>query len=167
MIRGVSRFAIITLTIFAADQLSKLFIIKSYNIDVTNLNSQFLISINEFLNFHLIWNKGFAFGMFQNDIEFVNNIYMTIIAAIIIFIFVYALSINKKTYYLGFGMILGGALGNLLDRFQYSAVLDFIDIHYGNYHWYVFNIADISISLGCILIIILELFFGEKKISIK
>ena len=64
-------------------------------------------------------------------------------------------------------MILGGALGNLLDRFQYSAVLDFIDIHYGNYHWYVFNIADISISLGCILIIILELFFGEKKISIK
>ena len=119
--------------------------------------------INEYLNFYIIWNKGFAFGLFQNDIDLVNNIYMVLILTIIIILFVYALQINRRMYYFSFSLIIGGAIGNLIDRFSYNAVLDFIDLHYNNYHWYVFNIADITITTGCILTIILELFFKEKE----
>ncbi len=165
MIQSVGRFIFLILVIFATDQLSKLYIINVFNIDVTSLSSQYLTSINEYLNFHLIWNKGFAFGLFQNEISKVNYIYMTIMIIIVLVVFFYAISINKKHYYYAFSLIVGGALGNLLDRYQYSAVLDFIDIHYNNYHWYVFNIADISISIGCILIILYELFSKEKKIN--
>ena len=81
----------------------------------------------------------------------------------IIFLFFYAIKIDKKIYYFAFSLIIGGAIGNLIDRFLYQAVLDFIDIHYMNYHWYVFNFADISITVGCLLVIILELFSGKNK----
>ena len=82
---------------------------------------------------------------------------------LIIFLFFYAIKINKKLYYFAFSLIIGGAVGNLIDRFLYQAVLDFIDIHYMNYHWYVFNFADITITVGCLLVIILELFSGKNK----
>ena len=81
----------------------------------------------------------------------------------IIFLFFYAIKINKKIYYFAFSLIIGGAIGNLIDRFLYQAVLDFIDIHYMNYHWYVFNFADITITVGCLLVIVLELFSGKNK----
>jgi signal peptidase II len=82
---------------------------------------------------------------------------------LIIFLFFYAIKIDKKIYYFAFSLIIGGAIGNLIDRFLYQAVLDFIDIHYMNYHWYVFNFADITITVGCLLVIILELFSGKNK----
>ena len=88
---------------------------------------------------------------------------MIIILVLIIFLFFYAIKINKKIYYFAFSIIIGGAIGNLIDRFLYQAVLDFIDIHYMNYHWYVFNFADITITVGCLLVIILELFSGKNK----
>ncbi len=88
---------------------------------------------------------------------------MLIMLVLIIFLFFYAIKINKKIYYFAFSLIIGGAIGNLIDRFLYQAVLDFIDIHYMNYHWYVFNFADITITVGCLLIIILELFSGKNK----
>ena len=122
-----------------------------------------LFYINEYLNFYIIWNKGFAFGLFQNDINLVNNIYMILILIVIIILFIYAIQINKKMYYFSFSLIIGGAIGNLIDRFSYNAVFDFIDLHYNNFHWYVFNIADITITVGCILTIILELFFKGKE----
>lgn len=88
---------------------------------------------------------------------------MIIMLVLIIFLFFYAIKINKKIYYFAFSLIIGGAIGNLIDRFLYQAVLDFIDIHYMNYHWYVFNFADITITVGCLLVIILELFSGKNK----
>ena len=88
---------------------------------------------------------------------------MLIMMLVAIAVFIYAISLNQKIYYYGFSLIIGGALGNLADRYQYAAVLDFIDLHYDNYHWYVFNIADISITLGCILIILLELFSKKEN----
>ena len=139
MIYKLSKFFLLILFFFALDQISKNIIIHLYNIDVENLSSQYLTSINEYLNLYLIWNKGFAFGLFQNDIRTVNNIYMILMAVIIIVVFIYALTINSKVYYYGFSLIIGGALGNLFDRYQYAAVLDFIDVHYNNFHWYVFN----------------------------
>ena len=90
---------------------------------------------------------------------------MIIMLVLIIFLFFYAIKIDKKIYYFAFSLIIGGAIGNLIDRFLYQAVLDFIDIHYMNYHWYVFNFADITITVGCLLVIILELFSGKNKIE--
>ena len=157
MIQTIGRFIFLILVIFAADQLSKFYVINVYNIDVSNLSSQYLTSINKYLNFHLIWNKGYAFGLFQNNLEIVNYITIILIFIICIFFFFLAVNINKNSYYIAFSLIIGGGLGNVLDRIQYSAVLDFIDLHYGNYHWYVFNIADISVTLGGIFYLLLFL----------
>ena len=163
MVSNIKRFILFIFLFAAADQITKLFVIYYFEIDVDRLNSTILFPINEYLNFYVIWNKGFAFGLFQNDINLVNNIYMILILIVIIILCIYAIQINRKAYYFSFSLIIGGAIGNLIDRFSYSAVLDFIDLHYNNFHWYVFNIADITITAGCILTIILELFFKEKE----
>tara|TARA_Y100000741_G_scaffold343480_1_gene307319 strand:- start:732 stop:1250 length:519 start_codon:yes stop_codon:yes gene_type:complete len=163
MVSNIKRFILFIFLFAAFDQITKLLVIHYFEIDVERLNSTIIFYINEYLNFYIIWNKGFAFGLFQNDIDLVNNIYMVLILTIIIILFIYALQINRKIYYFSFSLIIGGAIGNLIDRFSYNAVLDFIDLHYNNYHWYVFNIADITITTGCILTIILELFFKEKE----
>ena len=163
MVSNIKIFILFIFLFAAFDQITKLLVIYYFEIDVERLNSTIIFYINEYLNFYIIWNKGFAFGLFQNDIDLVNNIYMVLILTIIIILFIYALQINRKIYYFSFSLIIGGAIGNLIDRFSYNAVLDFIDLHYNNYHWYVFNIADITITTGCILTIILELFFKEKE----
>jgi len=163
MVSSIKRFILFIFLFAAADQITKLFVIYYFEIDVDSLNSTILFPINEYLNFYIIWNKGFAFGLFQNDINLVNNIYMILILIVIIILCIYAIQINRKAYYFSFSLIIGGAIGNLIDRFSYTAVLDFIDLHYNNFHWYVFNIADITITAGCILTIILELFFKEKE----
>ena len=163
MVSNIKRFILFIFLFAAADQITKLFVIYYFEIDVDRLNSTILFPINEYLNFYVIWNKGFAFGLFQNDINLVNNIYMILILIVIIILCIYAIQINRKVYYFSFSLIIGGAIGNLIDRFSYTAVLDFIDLHYNNFHWYVFNIADITITAGCILTIILEIFFKEKE----
>ena len=163
MVSNIKRFILFIFLFAAADQITKLFVIYYFEIDVDRLNSTILFPINEYLNFYVIWNKGFAFGLFQNDINLVNNIYMILILIVIIILCIYAIQINRRAYYFSFSLIIGGAIGNLIDRFSYNAVLDFIDLHYNNFHWYVFNIADITITAGCILTIILELFFKEKE----
>ena len=163
MVSSIKRFILFIFLFAAADQITKLFVIYYFEIDVDRLNSTILFPINEYLNFYIIWNKGFAFGLFQNDINLVNNIYMILILIVIIILCIYAIQINRRAYYFSFSLIIGGAIGNLIDRFSYTAVLDFIDLHYNNFHWYVFNIADITITAGCILTIILELFFKEKE----
>ncbi len=163
MFSNIKRFLLFIFFFAAIDQITKQFIIYYFEINVDKLNSTMLFYINEYLNFYIIWNKGFAFGLFQNDINLVNNIYMILILIVIIILFIYAIQINKKMYYFSFSLIIGGAIGNLIDRFSYNAVFDFIDLHYNNFHWYVFNIADITITVGCILTIILELFFKDKE----
>ena len=163
MVSNIKRFILFIFLFAAADQITKLFVIYYFEIDVDSLNSTILFPINEYLNFYVIWNKGFAFGLFQNDINLVNNIYMILILIVIIILCIYAIQINRNAYYFSFSLIIGGAIGNLIDRFSYTAVLDFIDLHYNNFHWYVFNIADITITAGCILTIILEIFFKEKE----
>ena len=163
MFPSIKKFLFFIVFFAAIDQITKLFVIYYFEIDVDRLNSTVLFHINDYLNFYFIWNKGFAFGLFQNDINLVNNIYMILILLVIVILFIYATTINKNIYYFSFSLIIGGAIGNLIDRFSYNAVLDFIDLHYNNFHWYVFNIADITITVGCILTIILELFFKGKE----
>ena len=98
------RFIIYIFIIALVDQISKYLIIFKYQIDTTSLNSQYLHTVNDYLNFYIIWNKGFAFGLFQNDIVTINTIYILIMIVIAVGIFIYALMINKRAYYFSFGL---------------------------------------------------------------
>jgi signal peptidase II len=147
----------ITTVIFFLDRLSKYLVLK-----LLNSEEKFNIPITSFLNFNLVWNKGIAFGLFSFREQFYYNIISLIIIIITLGVFWFAIK-SKGIERISFSMILGGSLGNLFDRFYYSAVIDFIDINVNNFHWFIFNIADTFISLGVIMLIMFE-FFNRKKI---
>ena len=115
-----------------------------------------------FLNINLIWNEGVAFGFLSLQEERSYDILTLIIALVILIIFFMVRSAKGFKKY-SLLMILGGALGNIYDRIFYKAVPDFIDFHVGNFHWFIFNIADIFITIGVVLIILIELFEGKNK----
>ena len=160
-ILNVSKTSFINLTIifsiFLLDRLSKLYIIY---LDKINNGSE--IYQSKFLNIYLIWNEGIAFGLFSLDDNFLYNI-LTLIILIVIIIILYLVATNKgfKRYSLIF--ILGGAIGNFFDRIFYKAVPDFIDFHIGNFHWFIFNVSDIFITVGVICMITLELINKNDK----
>ena len=140
-------FLIIVLS-FALDRISKIKIIEH---QLTNNNTY----INDFINFNLVWNTGVGFGLFSYNSNIIYNSITAIIAAVIVFIiylFIKSLFIDKVF----FSLVLGGALGNFYDRLTYYAVPDFIDIHYKSFHWFTFNIADIFITIGIIMLIFKE-----------
>ena len=143
-------FSIVTL-IYFLDRLSKIYIIQ---LDKNNLGSDIFNSA--YLNIVLIWNKGIAFGLLSFNESYLYNIISLIIAIIIIVLVIMSLkSQGFKRYSLL--MIVGGALGNLHDRIFFNAVPDFIDFHVENFHWFIFNVSDIFITLGVISMIVLEL----------
>jgi len=148
---------IIILFIFLIDRISKQLVI---NLDSNNLNSEIFLS--KFLNIQLIWNNGVAFGLFASDDNFVYNLITTLIIIIILTLFFFITKTRGIEKY-SFLIIFAGALGNVFDRFFYSAVPDFIDIHYNNFHWFIFNVADIFITLGVILLVYIEIFLKNKK----
>ena len=123
------------------------------------------IYINSFFNLYLVWNKGIGFGLFSFEERYIYN-GITLLIFIINLIIVYLIFIEKppKTYFLA--VILGGSCGNLFDRYYYSAVPDFIDLNYNGYHWFIFNVADIFITLGIICLILVE-FLNYKKSNDK
>ena len=146
----------IILFIFLVDRFSKLYILSILE------ESGFVnININQFINFILVWNSGVGFGLFSFEQSTIYN-FITLIIILINLIIIYLIIKTKdfsKYFYL---IILGGSLGNLFDRIYYSSVPDFIDISYKGYHWFVFNIADIFISLGIICLIFAELLNYKK-----
>ena len=145
------------LFIFILDRISKLWIISIFNLE-NNLE----IKISSFINLNLIWNKGIAFGLFSYGEKFEYNLLTCLI--IIIIAIVFWMIIKTKGYEkFGFLMIPGGALGNIFDRLYYSAVPDFIDIYYKNFHWFVFNVADIFITVGVLMLIINEITIKNHK----
>ena len=147
----------IVVTIFILDRLSKYIILELSN-PIGKLN----VPITSFLNFDLIWNNGIAFGLFSfNEVLYYNLI--TLIIIIISLIILLLAFKSKGIERVSYSMIFGGSLGNLFDRLYYSAVIDFIDLNINNIHWFIFNIADIFITLGVIMLITLE-FFDRKKI---
>ena len=120
------------------------------------------IYFNSFLNFHLIWNTGIGFGLLSLETKFYYNLITILI--ILINVIILAMIIKYDDYKIFFLlMILGGSFGNLFDRLYYRAVPDFIDFHYGNFHWFVFNVADIFVTLGIICLIIVEFILNNKK----
>ena len=143
--------------IFALDRLTKIAIINS-----TDLYGEKIFTITSFLNLNLIWNDGIAFGMLSFQEKNYYNFLTGIIILITIIIF-WMITKTTKIEKVAFMMIFGGSIGNIFDRLYYSSVPDFIDFHINNFHWFIFNVADIFITLGVILLIILE-FFPKKKI---
>jgi len=143
-------------SLFLIDRVSKILIIKkSQEIMGGEIFS------SRFINFELIWNKGIAFGLFSSD----SGVFYQLISLLIIFIvmiLIYFITKSKGFEKFGFILILGGALGNLFDRIFYKAVPDFIDLHINNFHWFIFNIADIFITIGVICLILVEIFFKKK-----
>ena len=150
-------FIIIFTFIFATDRLSKLYILNLAEIDQT-LN----LFVTPFLNFYLIWNKGIAFGLFSFDQNFIYNLITFLIVIItLIILFIALKSKDYKGYF--FISIFSGSIGNLYDRLYYSAVPDFIDLNYNDFHWFIFNIADVFITLGVVCLIFVELFLNNVR----
>jgi signal peptidase II len=145
------------LFIFILDRISKLWIISIFNSE-NNLE----IKISSFINLNLIWNKGIAFGLFSYGEKFEYNLLTGLIIIITVIVF-WMIIKTKGLEKFGFLMILGGALGNIFDRLYYSAVPDFIDIYYKNFHWFVFNVADIFITVGVLMLIINEITIKNHK----
>ena len=146
----------VTFITFFADRISKYYILKTFNADTVDY-----ISITSFLNLNLVLNKGIAFGLLSFNEQFYYNILTVIIVlitSIVLFMAIKSSGIEK----ISFSLIFGGSLGNIFDRLSYSAVIDFIDIQINNFHWFIFNFADIFISLGVIILIILEIFKKKK-----
>ena len=138
--------------IFSFDRISKIYVIY---LDKKLFGSEIFSS--KFLNINLIWNEGIAFGLFSFNEKIFYNILTILILIIIFIIFIMAIKSNGFKKYI-FLMILGGALGNVFDRLYYKAVPDFIDFHIGNFHWFIFNVADIFITIGIFFMVVIELF---------
>ena len=149
-------FSIVTL-IYFLDRLSKIYIIQ---LDKNNLGLDIFNSA--YLNIVLIWNKGIAFGLLSFNESYLYNIISLIISIIIVVLVVMSLK-NKGFKRYSLLMIIGGALGNLHDRIFFNAVPDFIDFHVGNFHWFIFNVADIFISLGIFCMILVELIDNNRN----
>ena len=148
---------ILILIIFFLDRISKLFVIHQ---DKLNFNSE--IYSSKFLKIHLIWNEGIAFGLFSFTEDHLYNFLTFLILMVITFI----IFMIRKSDLLGkyaLLLVLGGALGNFFDRLIYKAVPDFIDFHVGNFHWFIFNVADIFITFGIFFMIIIELTSKNKN----
>jgi signal peptidase II len=148
---------IIILAVFLTDRIFKIYILK-----IAQVENTVDIYLNEYLNIYLIWNKGIAFGVLSFNDSLIYNTITLIISTITVIILAMIIK-NKgfKRYSLLF--IFGGSLGNLFDRIYYSAVPDFIDLHYKSFHWFVFNVADIFITFGVICLIFAETFYKNDE----
>ena len=147
--------------IFLFDRVSKIYVMY---LDKKLFGSEIFSS--KYLNINLIWNKGIAFGLLSFDEKFFYNILTILILIIIFIIFIMIIkSDGLKKYALL--MLLGGALGNVFDRLYYKAVPDFIDFHIGNFHWFIFNVSDIFITLGILGMIFIEITIKNKSQSEK
>ena len=147
---------LLVLVIFLVDQISKHFVVSILG------DQQNEIYLTSFLNLHLIWNDGIAFGLFGFENKIFYN-FFTMLIVIILAIVLYLLITTKSYNSYFYTMIFGGACGNLIDRLRYSSVPDFIDFHIYDFHWFIFNVADIFISLGVFCLIIAEILINKNK----
>ena len=147
--------------IFLIDRLTKLYILK-----LAEVENSVDIYLTSYLNLYLIWNKGIAFGLLSMNESMIYNT-ITFIIGIIIIIILYTLWKNDNIQRYFLVLIAGGALGNFYDRIIYTAVPDFIDLHFNDFHWFVFNVADIFITVGVFCLILVEFFYNDKLTNEK
>ena len=154
--RKIFIYIALVLVVFALDRISKTIILN-----ILEDTGKVDIYINSFFSLFLVWNKGIGFGLFSFDQTYIYNgitLFILLINLIIVYLILREKNINS--YFLS--LILGGSLGNLFDRYYYGAVPDFIDLNYNGYHWFIFNVADIFITIGIICLILGE-FLNYKK----
>jgi len=144
---------------FFLDRISKIYILN-----LAESSGAVNIPLTSFLNFILVWNTGIGFGLFSFDGNTMYNL-ITILIVIVNLIIIYLMLTSDDIRGYLFSMILGGSLGNLFDRFYYSAVPDFIDLNYNGFHWFVFNVADIFITVGIVCLIFAELFLNKLNLK--
>ena len=149
---------ILIILIFILDRVSKVFVIY-----LTDKNLVTEIFSSKFLNINLIWNEGIAFGFFSFNQEYLYNL-LTLIILLVVCIVLIMIIKNEGYKKYALLMIFGGAIGNLYDRVFFKAVPDFIDFHIGEFHWFIFNVADIFISIGVFFMILLELIDNNDQI---
>ena len=150
-------YFLIILFIFFFDRITKILVVKNLDTSVNDF-----IEVTSFFSLNLIWNQGIAFGLFSLDQGLYYNSITVIILVITAIIFLMIIK-SEGLEKIGFILIFGGSLGNIFDRIVYKSVPDFIDFHINNFHWFIFNIADIFITLGVIFMIIIEFIETEKK----
>ena len=148
--------SIFVLILFCIDRFSKVYVIEL--VERTNVSEIYLTS---FLNSYLVWNSGIAFGLFSFSNEFTYNLFTALIILINLII-IYLIVVTKDFRKYFFLLILGGSFGNLFDRLYYRSVPDFIDFHIGNFHWFIFNIADIFITVGVVCLILAEVMYKKE-----
>jgi len=147
---------VILVIVFLIDRISKFYILR-----LAEEESMVDIYVTSYLNLFLIWNKGIAFGLLSVNESMIYNIITLVIGFIIVIIlFMMWKNDNIQKYFLA--LVAGGALGNFYDRMIYTAVPDFIDLHFQGFHWFVFNIADIFITVGVFCLILVEFFNNNK-----
>ena len=150
-------FLVIIMFTFLADWTSKNYVINFF---LTHESDSYYF--NSFLNFVLLWNTGMAFGIFESD-SYTYHAFSFLIFLVIIFLIVWLFKSNRKFEKISIALIIGGALGNWFDRLVYNAVPDFIDLHYLDFHWFVFNVSDIIISVGILLLILSDFTFKKNE----
>ena len=146
----------IIVLIFFLDRLSKIYVLS-----LAKINNSVDIFVTEYLNIYLIWNEGIAFGLLSFSQSSIYNIITVLIVIISLVVYTLIIKTNDIRFYF-YSLVFGGAIGNLFDRLYYSAVPDFIDLHIHNYHWFIFNVADIFITTGVICLILVELIFNKS-----
>lgn len=156
-LKKFSLYFFILFTIFIIDRLTKLYILN-----LAQIEKSVDIYVNSYLNIYLIWNKGIAFGLLSIDESLFYNLITTLIGIIILIIF-YMIWKNDNIQRFFLTLVAGGAMGNFYDRIVYKAVPDFIDLHFQGFHWFVFNVADIFITIGVLCLILVELFNNNNK----
>tara|TARA_B100000795_G_scaffold172112_1_gene129783 strand:+ start:337 stop:831 length:495 start_codon:yes stop_codon:yes gene_type:complete len=147
---------IILIIIFLIDRISKFYILK-----LAEVENSVDIYVTSYLNLFLIWNKGIAFGLFSMNESVTYNI-ITIMITLIVMVILFMMWKNDNIQRYFLALVAGGALGNLYDRIVYMAVPDFIDMHFYGFHWFVFNVADIFITVGVFCLILVELLYNNK-----
>ena len=143
---NIKHFFVVTIC-FILDRLTKFFVIEN---NIENM------AISDYLNINLIWNTGIGFGLLRLEPNITYHLFSAFIFCIILFVIIIGLKEQNLNRY-GYALIVGGAVGNLYDRITLFAVPDFIDLHYKNFHWFTFNIADIFVTIGILILIVLEI----------
>ncbi|MGH7089012.1 MAG: signal peptidase II [Stellaceae bacterium] len=113
-----------------------------------------VIHVTSFLNFALTMNRGMSFGLFNSDANANALIFAVVAAVIVAALLVWLKHAHDRLLEIGIGLVIGGAIGNVADRLTRGAVVDFLDVHAGPWHWFVFNLADAAISVGVALMLI-------------
>ena len=140
----------IIIFVFFLDRISKYLILEYFEKSIDQN-----IIISSFLNFNLLWNDGIAFGLLQFEQKLFYN-FVTLLIFVILIIVGRLASNSEGLEKICYLMILGGGFGNLFDRLYYGSVVDFIDLNYNNFHWFIFNVADMFITIGILILIISE-----------